>query len=241
MKRLILCFCFLYNCCVAQTRQHIKVTPLGNGFYVYESYGVFKGSVVGGNGLLLSTPKGVAMVDTPWDDDQTNQLIDWVAKNLDQKILFCISTHYHDDRIGGIGALKANGIKTFASEATSIRALAQGYPKVSQTFKYDTILHMGSIPLEIYYPGAGHAPDNEAVWFPRQKLLFGGCIVKSTDTNSLGNIAEADLKQWPLSIKKLIKRYPEVVTIIPGHGDWTDNSSLQHTLKLLDDHKTGHE
>jgi metallo-beta-lactamase class B len=50
-------------------------------------------------------------------------------------------------------------------------------------------------------------------------------------TDSIGNTADADMKNWPDAIKSLQKYSTDV--IVPGHGDRLDPGLLQHTLDLL--------
>lgn len=38
--------------------------------------------------------------------------------------------------------------------------------------------------------------------------------------------------EWPLSIQKVINRYPDVKLVVPGHGKVGDISLLTHTQKL---------
>jgi glyoxylase-like metal-dependent hydrolase (beta-lactamase superfamily II) len=87
--------------------------------------------------------------------------------------------------------------------------------------------------VECFYPGAAHSPDNIIAWVPSEKILFGGCMVKSNQSTGLGNIADADLKLWPQTIKKIISSYPDAEIVIPGHGNFGDKSLLLHSLKLL--------
>ena len=35
--------------------------------------------------------------------------------------------------------------------------------------------------MEVFYPGPGHAPDNVVVWVGRERLLFGGCLLKDEE------------------------------------------------------------
>jgi metallo-beta-lactamase class B len=97
----------------------------------------------------------------------------------------------------------------------------------------DTTFVVGREHLELFYPGAGHTIDNSVVWIPERKILFGGCLVKSTSSTDLGNIADADLKEWPRSIHKVMDKFPATEVVIPGHGTSGGMELLQHTLDLL--------
>ena len=87
--------------------------------------------------------------------------------------------------------------------------------------------------IQTYYPGEGHTKDNIVIWLPKQKILDGGCFVKSTDTDNIGNIADANVKQWPQSIKNVMDKFPDAEYVIPGHQGWMAKNALQHTLDVI--------
>lgn len=87
--------------------------------------------------------------------------------------------------------------------------------------------------IEIYYPGASHSPDNLVVYFPQKRILFGGCMIKSLKSKNLGNTADADLEEWPKSVKRVLERYKEDTDIVvPGHGKCGNIDLLSHTIEL---------
>ena len=84
----------------------------------------------------------------------------------------------------------------------------------------------------VFYPGAGHTEDNVVVWLANEKILFGGCFVKSLQNKNLGNTGDADISEWPNSIQKVLNRYPDVKVVVPGHGKIGNISLLTHTQAL---------
>ena len=90
--------------------------------------------------------------------------------------------------------------------------------------------------FEIHYPGAGHTVDNTVVWFPAERVLHGGCLVKSVDAEGMGYVDEADLANWPKAIEHLRERYPETEILVPGHGTVAGTKALDRTLELLRAH-----
>lgn len=96
------------------------------------------------------------------------------------------------------------------------------------------MFEVGNYNFETYYAGEGHTKDNIVVWFGRNEILYGGCLIKSTESNNLGNIADANLQEWQPTNKKVIRKYPRPKFVIPGHYGWSSNKELQHTLKLLE-------
>jgi glyoxylase-like metal-dependent hydrolase (beta-lactamase superfamily II) len=81
--------------------------------------------------------------------------------------------------------------------------------------------------------GEGHSRDNIVIWFPDLKILFGGCLVKSVESQGLGNTADANLREWGPSVRRVMKKYPKAKYVIPGHFGWKSRNGLKHTLKLL--------
>jgi metallo-beta-lactamase class B len=98
----------------------------------------------------------------------------------------------------------------------------------------DTTIVLGNTTLRVYYPGEGHTRDNVVVWFPGKKILFGGCFIKSLDAKGLGNIADANLDQWPNSVRTLDSIFSDARLVIPGHQSSGGKELLRHTLDLLE-------
>ena len=73
-------------------------------------------------------------------------------------------------------------------------------------------------PVELFYPGAAHSTDNLVVYVPSANVLYGGCAVHELSSTSAGNVADADLAEWPTSVERIQKHYPEAEVVIPGHG-----------------------
>ena len=58
-------------------------------------------------------------------------------------------------------------------------------------------------------------------------------MVKELKWNKLGNIRDANLNEWPKTMKKLLKKFPESKIVIPGHGKYGNLNLIHHTLELL--------
>ncbi|ARS37070.1 subclass B1 metallo-beta-lactamase [Pontibacter actiniarum] len=241
MKRLLRPFLCLLLFCPACTllaqAQQLQVTKIAPNVYVHTTYSEVGGVTYPSHGLVVSTKGGAVLIDTGWGNAPTEHLLAWIADNLKQPVTVCVATHWHEDKMGGAEALQAQAIPLAASELTAILAVAnkKGAPDI--VFETDTTFTVGKQPFEVYYPGGGHTADNVVVYLPRQKILFGGCLVKDLQANNLGNVADADLKNWPFAIQNLQQRYPEAKVVVPSHGPWGDRSLLNHTLKLLQHQK----
>lgn len=213
--------------------QQLTITPLVDNFYVYTTWNDVDGNPFPSNSMYLVTDEGVVLIDTPWDEKQFQPLLDSIQKRHHEKVVLCIATHHHADRTAGLEYYRSKGIPTYTSEKTLQFCKKNGEKQPQFTFKKDTLFSVGGYKIQTYYPGKGHAPDNIVVWFEKDKILYGGCFVKSTDSKGLGNMSDADVKAWPKSIQSVMKRFPKPQFIIPGHQSWNSNQSLQHTLNLL--------
>jgi metallo-beta-lactamase class B len=87
--------------------------------------------------------------------------------------------------------------------------------------------------VEVYFPGESHSIDNVIVYFHNRKILFGGCMVKSLESKNPGFTGDANMQEWPKSVKKVLDRYKNAKLVIPGHGNWGDTKLLKHTIDLL--------
>jgi metallo-beta-lactamase class B len=142
-----------------------------------------------------------------------------------------ISTHSHEDRTGGVSALRKRGIPTGALQLTVELARAAGKSAPDALFASGAFADPRG--FEAFFPGAGHAPDTIVVWFPKQRVLFGGCLIKAAESTDLGFVGDADLGHWPAAIEAVRARYPGATVVVPGHGEPSTVRALERTLELL--------
>jgi metallo-beta-lactamase class B len=224
---------FLPACLFGQARSPTKLSKIEDSVWVHTTYKLYNNVNLPSNGLIIQTSAGLVLIDTPWDDSLTEELLDSAKMRFNQDVVFAIVTHAHDDRIGGIRTLHKKGIKVVSIALTCQKAKELGFEDPEQVLSTDTMFVIGDEKAELFYPGAGHTVDNIVVWLPERKILFGGCLVKSASSTNLGNIADGDLKEWPQSIHKVMDKFPAAEVVIPGHGTSGGMELLQHTLDLL--------
>jgi metallo-beta-lactamase class B len=216
-----------------QSNPGLKISHLTGDFYIFTSYNTYKGTVTPANGMYVVTNEGVIMIDAPWDSSQFQPLLDSIKVKHHKTVKIEIATHSHEDRAGGLDFLRNNGAKTFTTYQTD-KILKESKKKRAEfTFKSDTTIALGQYKLRTYYAGEGHTKDNIVVWFEKEKVLYGGCLVKSTDAKDLGNTEEANLSQWALAINKIKRKFPNPKFVITGHQNWDHVEALDHTLNLL--------
>ena len=215
----------------------LKIEHLHKDFYVYTTYMIYKGTATPANGMYLVTEQGVVMFDTPWDPSQNQPLLDSIAKKHHKKVVLAFATHSHEDRTAGLEFLNDLGVKTFTTWQTDSISKLHQFKRAKNHFKSDTIFQLGQYSFQTFYPGPGHTQDNIVIWFPNDKILYGGCFVKSTEAKDLGNLADANTNLWPISLKNVLKNFPNTDFVVPGHQSWKNKFSIEHTMKLLADFK----
>ena len=226
---------FLFSSSFGQDKKSkLDISHLSGDLYIYTTYQSWKGTAVSANGMYLVTDKGVALFDTPWDSTQYQPLLDSIKVRHRKNVVMAIATHSHEDRTGGIDFLKEKGIKTYTTILTDQISKEKGEPRAEFLIKRDTTFILSGTTFETFYGGAGHTKDNIVIWLGKEKVLYGGCLIKSTEAKNLGNLADADIRQWPVTIKTLQYRYGTAKFVIPGHEGWADRRSLEHTLRLLE-------
>ncbi len=160
-------------------------------------------------------------------------MLDSIQIKHHKKAVLDIATHAHDDRTAGLAFFRDKLVKTYTSRLTDSICKAKNKNRAEFVFDKDTSFKIGQYAFQTYYAGPGHTSDNIVIWFQKEKILYGGCLIKSTEATDLGNMADANLPEWPKSLKKIQDKFGWSAYIIPGHQDWRSNKSLEHTLELL--------
>jgi metallo-beta-lactamase class B VIM len=203
---------------------HVSTSDLGNGL-IYPS-----------NGLVVRDGDGVWLVDTAWGEAATAALLDAVETEIGLPVRGAVATHFHDDRVAGSDVLRQRGVPVYASSLTRRLAAAEGNAVPSDSLAGLTVpgtaVRLG--PLEVLYPGGGHAHDNLVVYVPGARVLHGGCAVYEMARTHAGNVADADLGAWPGSLRLVRERYPEAEVVVPGHGLPGGTELLDHSIAIVE-------
>lgn len=188
------------------------------------------------NGLIVIDGTSAAMIDTPWNDEQTGMLFDWVENTLNATIKHVIVGHSHEDCMGGLAEAHQRGATSYALDLTQEKAKAGGLPVPQKLFSESLTVMVGDTKLLLKYFGGGHTIDNIVTWLPDSKILFGGCLIKAMNANNLGNTQEADVEHWPGTVQKVMDAFPEAEIVVPGHGPYGGTELLSHTIALCNTH-----
>jgi hypothetical protein len=219
--------------CANDELLELVIKKIEKDVYLHQSFSQVEGfGLVSANGLVVIDEGNAFIIDTPWSERDTQKLVKWIeGKKI--KLVGSISTHSHEDRTAGIKWLNAHTIPTYASVLTNQILKKEGKNLALHTIEdMDNTFFGGHI--ETFYPGAGHAIDNIVVWLPQSKILFGGCLIKSIHSKTLGYTGDASIDIWPHSVEKVHLKYPQAKLVVPGHGKYGDIQLLDHTKKLAE-------
>jgi metallo-beta-lactamase class B len=214
--------------------EDIEVIQISTNSYVHVSYTQLPGfGRIGSNGLIYAVNGEALLFDTPMNDSLTMQLVNWITDSLKVRIVGFVPNHWHDDCMGGLNYLLSIGIPSYANEKTIAIAKSKDLPIPQHGFVDSLTLYLGDQMVVCKYYGPAHTLDNIVTWIPSERILFGGCMVKEMKSETLGNIADADLAEWPNTIARVIANYSSANIVIPGHGALGNQELLKHTLDLL--------
>lgn len=211
--------------------------------------------------VLVGNNKGV-LIDTPNETTGTKSLVEWINTKFGNLELIAINTGFHYDNAGGNEYLYSKNIKIYGAGLTARlieenavkskknvleytsknedKKYFQAFSKVNFLPPTDTFaindglnLKINEETFEIYFPGESHTIDNVVVYLKCKKVLFGGCMILSMNHKRPGYIADANMIEWPKSVKIVKDRFKEAKIVIPGHGDWGDTQLLSRTIDVL--------
>lgn len=234
----ILTFCLSFFCYPQQYKRlvvspDIELIKISNEVYIHVSVSQL-GSYgkVASNGMIFVKGTKAFLFDTPATNMQTKELVSWIKKNLNSKVVGFVPNHSHTDCMGGLGYLHQIGVKSYANSRTIAIAQKEHLPVPKVAFKDSLALSLGGDSIKCYFFGEAHSKDNIVVWLPKQKVLFGGCMLKEMTNFKMGNTADANQDEWASTIEKLTTKFKDAKVVIPGHGKAGGYELLEHTLDV---------
>lgn len=212
--------------------------------------------------IVKASDKELVLIDTPCTNEATETILQYIQKEINPRKITAILTGFHIDNLGGTACLLRHHIPVYGSDMTcrllderSEQTMHQvmllfkspdmeKYRQFYASAKFEKpdhvfpigkglLLKKGKLSFDAYFPGESHTPDNLIVYIKELNLLFGGCMIKSLESTNLGFTGDANMNEWPKSVKKVQDKYTDARWVIPHHGNWGDRSLLQHTLNLF--------
>jgi metallo-beta-lactamase class B len=171
----------------------------------------------------------VTVVGATWTPESARILAGEIAKVTSKPIKEVIDTNYNLDRAGGNAYFKVIGARIISTGLTRellqrdwdkmVADAKKRYPEYPSTpLTLPDITYPGDFELQGggvrgIYLGPSHALDDIFVYFPEEKVLYGGCVLKE----QLGNLSLADRVEYPKTLRKLQRLNLGYTTIIAGH------------------------
>jgi glyoxylase-like metal-dependent hydrolase (beta-lactamase superfamily II) len=180
-----------------------------------------------GNVNALVTEGGVALIDTKFEMDY-DTIMEQLRTITDQPVDFVINTHLHGDHTGGNAQMQAMKAKVIASEnARRIMSESQDAGLADITFDEHMRLHLGDMPIDLYYFGRGHTDGDVFIHLPEDGILFtGDQFALWGEYDSVIDYASGgSAREWPRTLDKAMQL--DFETVIPGHSGVTDRAMME--------------
>ena len=186
------------------------------------------------NGMVVVSGNEAVVFDAPTDDVSAQELIHYLTEELKCRINGVVVTHFHADCVGGIDAFHKNNINSYANNRTIQLLKSKGGYLPQNGFDDELTIEVGDQEVYGQFVGEGHTSDNVIGYFPEDKVMFGGCLIKEIG-GSKGNLEDANVAAWAETIRNLKKKYPQTIVVIPGHGKASGQELFDYTAKLFED------
>ena len=184
------------------------------------------------NGMIVVNGDQSLIFDTPTNDADSDELLDWVEKTLKCRVTGVVVTHFHKDCLGGLNEFHKRNIPSYASNKTIELAKSEGGPVPQNGFDDYFEMRIGEKEVVSAFFGEGHTADNIVSYFPDEKVLFGGCLIKTLGANK-GYLGDANVEAWSKTVSSVKSKYKEAKVIIPGHGEPGTAELLDYTIQLF--------
>jgi len=239
---LIVCLCIVLlsatvNAIEPYKSDNLEIYALNQNTYIHQTYLLTEQwGKVACNGLIYINNGEAIVFDTPCTDSVSEELISWIKHTAHATIVAIVVNHSHEDCLGGLHAFHRNGIASYSSNRTQYIAAkdSANHTAVPQHGFEDSLsIQVGTEKIVNYFFGEGHTCDNIVSYIPSERILFGGCIINA----SKGNLSEANVKAWPITVAKIKMALPSIQLVVPGHGKIGNTALLDYTIQLFQDKK----
>ena len=187
------------------------------------------------NGMVVRDRNEVVVFDTPTNNKSAEELINFIKEKLLCKINAIVPTHFHEDCLGGLAPFHKLNIPSFGNFSTIELSKANNVVVPQNGFIDSLKLSLGNTHALVKYFGQGHTKDNVVGYFPKDNILFGGCLIKELKATK-GYLGDANVGEWSSTVAKVKQQYPNVKIVIPGHGEIGGIDLLDYTIQLFKTH-----
>lgn len=213
--------------------KQLTILQISPSTYIHISYHPTQDfGLVPCNGLVYRNQQEVVVFDTPANDSSADLLMSWIKNKLHCRINAVIPTHFHFDCLGGLQAFHRQRVPSYANVKTIELAKANNNAVPEHGFTDSLWLKVGNTEVCAKFWGEGHTRDNVVGYIPAEQILFGGCLIKELEATK-GFIGDANVEAWSGTVEKIKAAYPDLQWIVPGHGQYGNQSLLDYTIQLF--------
>jgi metallo-beta-lactamase class B len=198
------------------------------------------------NSLVYVGPSQVTVIGASWTPETAKAVADQIKQITPLPITEVIDTSPDPEWSGGNGYWKRIGAKILAVEITAtllqhtwrttVADFRQAHPSYpDEPPVLPTEVRPGDFQLQdgnirCFYLGPSHTPGDIFVYFPKERVLDAGSILKE----HLGNMAKADVNAYPRTLHRLEALHLDTNMIVSGHWSAVHGPDLiEHYLELL--------
>jgi cyclase len=218
-----------------------RVKKLADGVYVHTGNGFDSNS-----GIIL-TDEGVIVIDTGQNPIESRDIMATVKKLTPMPVRIVIDTEPHADHTtghfvfpgaviiaaaGGGDSMRAadraapNRIQTMSATSPEMKAALEGYRFITPTIEYHDrmTINLGGKTLELIYMKGVHSESDNAVWLPKERVVFSASAFVVNQINILRPfVTIPDILAAGKMMRALNPQF-----VVPGHG-------TPGTVKIFDD------
>ena len=147
----------------------VRLYQIADGVWSHIATQSFDGAVYPSNGLIVRDGDELLLIDTAWGAKNTAALLAEIEKQIGLPVTRAVSTHFHDDRVGGVDVLRAAGSGNVRITVDTPASRGRGEHEIP-THSLEGLSSSGDAvrfgPVELFYPGAAHSTDNLVVYVP---------------------------------------------------------------------------
>jgi cyclase len=212
----------------------LKVMPLkGNIYWTQGGAGGNTGIIVGQNGVIV--------VDTKTTVDSSKAVQEEIAKITPKPVTTAIITHSDGDHVNGLGGFPA-GLTIIAQEnckkemeaSAGSRNPAPQDRLPTRTIAKEETLTLEGVRVRLLHFAPAHTSGDLAVYFPDQKVVFGGDLLVTNRPDTLIHVEKnGTAAGWIESVKGMIAL--DADTYVTGHGDLMTKDDVKKKLAFIQD------
>jgi glyoxylase-like metal-dependent hydrolase (beta-lactamase superfamily II) len=216
----------------AQEPLVMRITEVAPRFHLISGF-------TNGNLLALVGRQGVLLVDG--QSAKRVGLADSALRTVTAlPVRMVVSTHYHDDHIGGNPHWRARGARIIAQQEVAAEARkdtviselewhrtpADPAALADQTFSDSLTLDLDGEAVELLHPRGAHTSGDAIVWFPAANVLHTGDILERQAPPFIDWWAGGSLDGMIAAVDGILARVDDRTVVVPGHGTPTDRRGV---------------